>query len=208
MVAVRAIVPFDPERHRSNKQVLEDLCFPHPCVLLAKSRLLYLARVARKTCGLLADLLRRLAGFQRSWWSAVVLDLEFLHRHIKQLEHMPPPSDQVDAWIELMSEHPRVWKSLVGKLNDCDVEQMLLHYGYDDAEVTDEQAPYPCQACDRVFRTHSAFRCHAAVAHGVRNVAVPFSNLEGVCTICLCKFHNRPRLIAHLTFDSPWCLEA
>ena len=46
-----------------------------------------------------------------------------------------------------------------------------------------------------------------ARVHGVRRLAPSYAGRDGICSSCKRGFHTRLRLVHHLSYSSPQCLE-
>ena len=67
--------------------------------------------------------------------------------------------------------------------------------------------PMSCYECGGAFKSKAALTAHAIRVHGYKSPASLFAAEDGICVRCLKCFHSRPRLIYHLSHDSPKCLE-
>ena len=156
------------------------------------------SRVARKAPSLLHALLQNVGGAMIPWTKALVDDLAALKRAApKKLEELPPFEADPQKWIVLWSRYPRQWAQLV---------KLLPLNDYDD-EVDDlPDALVTCEICSKRFISTRALAVHRSRAHGKRKLATQLVD-GSTCSACLTDFRTRLRLIHHLEYSSPKCLE-
>ena len=189
---------FRKEGGLSDRAVREKLGVCSFDVLVRRHRLLYASRVARKAPSLLHALLQNVGGAMIPWTEALVDDLAALKRAApKKLEELPPFEADPQKWIVLWTRYPHQWAQLVKllPLNDYDdeVDDLL------DALVTRE-------ICSKRFISTRALAVHRSRAHGKKRLAPQLVD-GSTCPACLTDFRTRLRLIHHLEYSSPKCLE-
>ena len=64
--------------------------------------------------------------------------------------------------------------------------------------------PLHCHQCNKPFNSRKAIAMHMFKSHGCKAQARLFAT-NGTCKICLKHFHNRPRLLYHLSYSAPSC---
>ena len=61
--------------------------------------------------------------------------------------------------------------------------------------------------CGKQFESNCGLAVHMARVHGVRRSAPSDAGRDGICSSCKRGFHTRLRLVHHLSYSSPQCLE-
>ena len=150
-----------------------------------------------------------------TWHGLLRQDLEqmALIMH-KKLDAMPPYSCQPEEWHKLWADFPGAWKLLVKRFAQqlqasCSSSQ--------DGEIADagQLAHVPSDLdgvltrtdCGKQFASNCGLAVHMARVHGVRRPAPSYAGRDGICSSCKRGFITRLRLVHHLTFSSPRCLE-
>ena len=66
-------------------------------------------------------------------------------------------------------------------------------------ERVDKKCIGRCPLCPSTIRNDNSFVCHLVDAHGYRSPYRAFAFEDGICRACSVCFHNRTRLLAHLS---------
>ena len=169
------------------------------CIMMRR-RLGYLSRLLRHAPGPLVALLQsRPGGKQLKWVRLIVQDLEHIHKHLPSLSHMPTPTENCEAWFELVVRFPREWKQNISAV--FSVDSVLDRRRARMCELENDLFGFRCNLCDSqaVFATRKALLMHQRIKHGVRTIARLYVDGSGICPGCGTNFRQRLRCIAHLS---------
>ena len=72
--------------------------------------------------------------------------------------------------------------------------------------ISTGEATFACDCCPAVFESKQQLSVHKFRVHGTRVDAAPYSR-GAVCRACLKQFWHPKRLLRHLEYDKPDCLE-
>ena len=61
--------------------------------------------------------------------------------------------------------------------------------------------------CGKQFASNCGLAVHMDRVHGVPRPAPSYAGRDGICSSCTRGFHTRLRLVHHLSYSSPQCLE-
>ena len=179
-------------------------------VVIRIDRLCALPRLLSTAPPCLLAMLRETCSHPRTWASEVLSDLVSLHTRAKQLESMPSPSEHTAEWSGLMAGFPKQWKTIVRKTfsvqyRDVD-EGSASTASHGDVPLVVDPYYFPCQRCNRMFRSGRALRTHLYKSHGVSNGARQWA-VSSKCAACAIDFQTRLRCIDHLAYRSKKCLD-
>ena len=73
--------------------------------------------------------------------------------------------------------------------------------------TSDLDGVHTCTECGKQFASNCGLAVHMARVHGVRRSAPSYAGRDGICSSCKRGFHTRLRLVHHLSYSSPQCLE-
>ena len=150
-----------------------------------------------------------------TWHGLLAQDLEqmALIMH-KELGVVPPYSCKPEEWHKLWVDFPGAWKLLVKRFaqrlqescwssQDGDIagDGQLVHL------TSDLDGVHTCTDCGKQFASNCGLAVHMAGVHGVRRSAPSYAGRDGICSSCKRGFHTRLRLVYHLSYSSPQCLE-
>ena len=109
---------------------------------------------------------------------------------------------------------PGAWKLLIKRFAQRLRESCSSSHEVETAEDTqfehvssDLEGVYTCADCGKQFASNCGFAVHMARVHGVRRPAPSYAKRDGSCASCKPCFHNRVRLVDHLSYSSPQCLQ-
>ena len=150
-----------------------------------------------------------------TWYGLLSQDLEHMTTVMhKELAAMPTYSSHPEQWHKLWVDFPGAWKLLVKRyaqrlresfssLHEVEsAEDAQFEYGSSDIEGL-----HTCADCGKQFASNCGLAVHMARVHGVRRPAPSYAGRDGTCASCKRCFHNRLRLVHHLSYSSPQCLE-
>ena len=72
---------------------------------------------------------------------------------------------------------------------------------------SDLEGVHTCADCGGQFASNCGLAVHMARVHAVRRPAPSYAGRDGTCASCKRCFHTRLRLVHHLSYSSPRCLE-
>ena len=132
------------------------------------------------------------------WTKAIVDDVAAVKRAApKKLEELPLFEADSQKWVDLWTRFPRHWAQIVKRLplNDC-------------ADEVDElpAALVTCEHCLKQFSSARSLAVHRARAHGKGRLAPQLVD-GSTCPARRTDSRTRLRLIHHLEYSSPKCLE-
>ena len=110
---------------------------------------------------------------------------------------LPPFEDDPQKWIAVWTRYPRQWAQLV---------KLLPLNDYDDEVDELPDAFVICEVCSKRFNSARALAVHRSRAHGKKRLAPQLVD-GSTCLACRTDFRTRLRLIHHLEYSSPKCLE-
>ena len=132
----------------------------------------------------------------------------------KELGAMPPCSCQPEEWHKLWADFPGAWKLLVKRFAQrlqescCSSQDGGIADAGQLAHVpSDLDGVHTCTDCGRQLASNCGLAVHMARVHGVRRPAPSYAGRDGICSSCKRGFHTRLRLVHHLSYSSPQCLE-
>ena len=177
-------------------------------------------KFAARLFGKAPEELRRLAADENcndpdTWHGLLAQDLEqmALIMH-EELGAMPPYSCKPEEWHKLWVDFPGAWKLLVKRFvqrlqescwssQDGDIagDGQLVHL------TSDLDGVHTCTDFGKQFASSCGLAVHMARVHGVRRSAPSYAGRDGICSSCKRGFHTRLRLVHHLSYPSPQCLE-
>eukprot|EP00973_Karenia_brevis_P014898 2033769-Karenia_brevis.AAC.1 len=170
--------------------------------ILRRRRLLYAPKLLKHAPPSLQAMLQTIhtprGPVMPPWSKQLVDDMRILKQYftIKLIE-MPDPLMQPQAWAVLMTEFPQEWRMLV-------VEYIDFHSPFTERsreEVVPHLSRHRCSVCANapVFKHAKALASHMRSKHGVRSDMNKYIGDTGVCPVCGTDFHNRVRLLAHVS---------
>ena len=177
-------------------------------------------KFAARLFGKAPDELRRLATSEDvndtdTWYGLLSQDLEHMTVVMhKELAAMPMYSSHPEQWHKLWADFPGAWKLLIKRFAQRLRESCNLAHEMESAEDTqfahvssDLEGVHTCANCGKQFASNCGLAVHMARVHGVRRPAPSYAKRDGACASCKRCFHNRVRLVHHLSYSSPKCLE-
>ena len=158
-------------------------------VVLAQSRLLLAARIARNAPDSLRALLQVEAGQDGSWVQMLSRDIENMRSLLpKQLSSIGSLEEDAQAWNRVWCEHPRALKGLVRKFSSAllDFEKQqgfeLRETGAVE-EAGTPRAEYQCPECAKVFLSSRARATHESRVHGKQRPALAYLRFSFESTV-------------------------
>ena len=148
-----------------------------------------------------------------SFAQELFLDFEKV-RKFHKLSSLPPFKADPHKWADLCVGHGADFRSIIDLwLVECckSADPIALPLSCDLGEVplscvvrSDPFLPHACDSCSVVFASPQALGLHKRRVHGFMN---PIRRMiwGSCCPICALEFHSRPRLIQHISYDSPSC---
>ena len=119
-----------------------------------------------------------------------------------------------EEWHKLWLDFPGAWTLLVKRFaqrlhESCWSSQdgniagdgQLVHL------TSDVDGVPSCTDCGKQFASNCGLAVHMARVHEVRRSAPSYAGRDGICSSCKRGFHTRLRLVHHLSYSSPQCLE-
>ena len=192
MVILRRIAdePRFCQTEHTDRQIREKLQHPAIECILAKMRLAYCARLLRVCpAALLAVLHARPGGKSLRWMKQLKNDTELLRPLLP--EGFPTLDADPQAWRDLMLREQE-WCGLVSRIcfyaSCCDAEA---------APPGEHARAFECN-CGQAFPTQRALESHQRAKHGTR-LEIQDYLPSATCPCCGKNFHERVRLIAHVS---------
>ena len=177
-------------------------------------------KFAARLFGKAPEELRRLATSEDvndtdTWYGLLSQDLQHMTNVMnKELAAMPRYSSQPDQWHKLWADFPGAWKLLVKRFAQRLRESCNSVHEIERAEDTqfvhassDLEGVHTCANCGNQFASNCGLAVHIARVHGVRRPAPSYAKRDGTCASCKRCFHNRVRLVHHLSYSSSKCLQ-
>lgn len=192
MVIVRRIVGEPRFKHtdRTDRQIREACGQPALECIISWMRLAYCARLVRVHPAALMSLLHaRPGGKNMRWVEQLAHDTELL-RHFLPVA-FPSLREGPDEWATLMRSEVE-WKTLIGHIH--------FYASVCDAQKGgDEELPraFEC-VCGKAFHSSRALESHRRAQHGVRLEIQDYLS-TAVCPACGANFHERLRLVSHVS---------
>ena len=128
----------------------------------------------------------------------------------KELAAMPMYSSHPEQWHKLWADFPGAWKLLVKRFAQRLKGSCTSSYEVENAEASDPESVHTCADCGKKFASNCGLAVHMARVHGARRSAPSYAGRDGTCASCKRCFHNRLRLVHHLSYSSPrrleWCI--
>ena len=132
----------------------------------------------------------------------------------KELGAMPMYSSHPEQWHKLWADFPGAWKLLIKRFAQrlrescCPSQDGEIAEDGQFAHVSsDLEGMHTCADCGKQFASNCGLAVHMARVHGVRRPAPSYAGRDGTCASCKRGFHTRLRLVHHLSYSSPRCLE-
>ena len=199
MRVYRAVASLTIDDHLTCLQIVHKHKFVLPALLVRQARMNLLSRVATKAPPQLACLLWAVRDAPRSWWKALVADVQVIA--VADAFSCHAVQSVPDAW-RLAAASPRRYRAAVAKaIHELAVFEAACRK---QPRAMFDSARHICPRCDREFPSKKAMSSHAFRAHRVTRQTRCFVQ-DGVCIACLQDFSSRPRLIAHLEERSARC---
>ena len=194
----------------SDREVRVRLGVPSLDSLVRQRRLLYLSRVARSPNQTLFALIRARGpkGEFTTWLRPFFRDIEVLRRaREKELESMPDPMSNFEAWWELAGKFPNEWKELVEAVLSPDDDTCRGDVGGCVDKPSSSSSPSPpggvcafaCEQCGFSFEDRRRLAVHSWSKHKQTSRIREYVGNESKCRICKVEFHTRDRLLKHLS---------
>ena len=145
----------------------------------------------------------------RTWINAVAADMTKLQRALRQLEELPPPEDDLRAWLRFIKEHPGPWRKMLKLYRERAAKSAADADASPSQEMPDreENAAWHGYLCGSAFDTRVGLAAHAKWAHKVRPAYT--EAIHGTsCLACMKLVHTRARLATHLAVGSIACTAA
>ena len=139
-----------------------------------------------------------LADEPSSWMHEVVENLAAIHAVSSELAALPSPRESLATWVREARSDPVRFKRLLVK------GAVLVALAPAVAAVPLPITEFPCDCCERVFRTKDALMSHCYQKHQYRNPLV-CKVVGAQCAICAKFYFSTPRLLKHVCFGSSTC---
>ncbi len=125
----------------------------------------------------------------------IIKDLEELRAVTPKLQFLPPPNEDVDAWVVFAIQFPKAWRKFVRAWQTC------------DSPVLADTAFTACIICGKMI-AHKGLGAHCARAHAQYRLARTFCTDDGICPDCHVQFPSRLRCMHHIHHATDACLSA
>ena len=129
-------------------------------------------------------------------------DLVLLWQVDTQLQTLPDPRLDTDAWCTYMQANRGRWKNVLRRNWQC--------YVPDKVQVPVQEAalhPFKCRRCEDRFATEAKRSSHEHRAHKVLSLAGQWAVGRSCCPTCCKQFHASERLAKHFRHNHE-CLRA
>ena len=169
-------------------------------------------KFAARLFGKAPEELRRLAEYENgddtdTWYGLLSQDLEHMAVVMrKELGAMPLYSSHPEQWHKLWADFLGAWKLLIKRFAQRLRESCSSSHEVESAEDTqfahvssDLEEVHTCAECVGQFVSNCGLAVHIARVHGVRRPAPSYAGRDGTCASCKRCFHNRLRLVHHLS---------
>ena len=184
------------------KEVTQYCGLPTAAVLLAHVRVRHLARALFASDRLASLLFAERSGDDSSWLSMCLQDVRLL----QSMRLLPPDAHESfpHRLLDIAAFEPRLFARA------C--RGAATHAGGPLAPppvpcISTGVAAFACDLCPALFESKQQLSVHKFRVHGTRVNAAPYAR-STVCRICLKQFWHPKRLLRHLEYDKPDCLEA
>ena len=170
------------------------------CVL-RRQRLLYAPKLMQHAPPSLLAMLQTIhsprGDIPAPWSKQLVDDLRILQSYYgSKLSEMPDPQVNANAWALLMIGFASEWSMLVKgyfEFQSPMTERVET--------VSSNSLDFVCNLCDErpAFKNAKALASHQRTKHKLRNPLTDYLDDSGICPVCSSHFHNRVRLLAHVS---------
>ena len=138
-----------------------------------------------------------------SWTFVVIQNLGHLQLVTPQLKDLPDPLCDLAPWEDLCVKHKTTWKTIVSKA----AAPITILFGCRKEEtIPPPELEHRCPECSKQFASRTALAVHRRQTHDHLLLARFYAD-GSVCRGCQKQYHNRGRLLNHLT-ATPRCLGA
>eukprot|EP00438_Fugacium_kawagutii_P009630 Skav214979 [mRNA] locus=scaffold508:16719:20498:- [translate_table: standard] len=210
--------------HTTNEQVWASLSAPPIRDMLRVARIRHFGKLMQDGPAILKSALwHQFTAASHSWLGMVTEDLEWLQQRFISLQTLPPPKEDLHAWMQAASASPARWKKLCSvayqkaaiqhrishqqQLWSQKMDSLLQESPESGPEVAEVPAvlSHQCDQCSATFDNHKALAVHQLVAHSKFAAVRHFMPDASECGCCLKQFGSTQKLRQHMQYSPNGC---
>ena len=143
---------------------------------------------------------RLVASTTSTWIELVMTGLQVLQRSLpEKLPEMPPPRVNLKTWWSLICDFPNEWKDLVQLYFTTSEDYNFSASAARVPESREIPALFSCELCGYTCDQYRKLANHRWAKHRIKCDVSKFIGHVTRCPACQVEFHERVRLIRHLS---------